>query len=42
MIQDMAIVTMEFEYPSFQWYYPKWPWVTSNLDFKDTILFNVK
>ena len=38
IMQDKAIVTME----AFEWYQFEWPWVSSNLNFKVTILFNVK
>jgi len=27
---------------AFEWYHFQWPWLTPNLDFKVTILFNVK
>jgi len=45
-MQDRAIVTMESEYEkgtqAFEWYQFEWSWVTSNPDFKVTILYNVK
>jgi len=40
-----AIVTIEGEpncTQAFEWHQFQWSWVTSNLDFKVTILFNVK